>query len=149
MENSQTTPAPPVDHVAPEPQPVKKPMGMVLLTAIIAIIMDFGFGFMAGDDKSSMAGITSDIGHLVSVIAIVSMLFMGTGWSSLSKAQKPLIAIVIACYSISAILELLIHAAGMEFFETFSLVSLNTGFFALIVALIIGLVNKNKRKKQK
>jgi hypothetical protein len=142
MENSKTAP------VAPTPQPVKKPMGAVLLTAIIAIIMDFGFGFMAGDDKSSMAGITSDIGHLVSVIAIVSMLFMGTGWASLSKAQKPLIKIVIVCYSLSAVLDLLIHAAGMEFFETISLVSLNIGFLALIIALIIGLVNKNKSRKQ-
>jgi hypothetical protein len=142
MENSKTAP------VAPTPQPAKKPMGAVLLTAIIAIIMDFGFGFMAGDDKSSMAGITSDIGHLVSVIAIVSMLFMGTGWASLSKAQKPLIKIVIVCYSLSAVLDLLIHAAGMEFFETISLVSLNIGFLALIIALIIGLVNKNKSRKQ-
>jgi uncharacterized membrane protein len=141
MENSKTAP------VAPTPQPAKKPMGAVLLTAIIAIIMDFGFGFMAGDDKSSMAGITSDIAHIVTLIAIVSMLFMGTGWSSLSKTQKPLVTIVIACYSISAILDLLIHAAGMEFFETFSMVSVSIGFLALIVAVIIGLANKNKRKK--
>jgi uncharacterized membrane protein len=141
MENSKTAP------VAPTPQPVKKPMGAVLLTAIIAIIMDFGFGFMAGDDKSSMAGITSDIAHIVTLIAIVSMLFMGTGWSSLSKTQKPLITIAIVCYSISAILDLLIHAAGMEFFETFSMVSVSIGFLALIVAVIIGLANKNKRKK--
>jgi uncharacterized membrane protein len=141
MENSKTAP------VAPTPQPAKKPMGAVLLTAIIAIIMDFGFGFMAGDDKSSMAGITSDIAHIVTLIAIVSMLFMGTGWSSLSKTQKPLITIAIVCYSISAILDLLIHAAGMEFFETFSMVSVSIGFLALIVAVIIGLANKNKRKK--
>lgn len=143
MENSPTAP------VAPTPQPVKKPTGAVLLTAIIAMAMDFGFDIMAGDDKSSMAGITSDIGHIISIVAIVALLFMGTGWASLSKAQKPLIKIVIVCYSLSAILDLLVDAAGLAFFKTTSLVSLNIGFLALIIAVIIGLVNKNKRRKKK
>lgn len=143
MENSPTAP------VAPTPQPVKKPTGVVLLTAIIAMAMDFGFDFMAGEDKSSMAGITSDIGHIISIVAIVALLFMGTGWASLSKVQKPLVQIVIVCYSLSAVLDLLVHAVGMAFFETPSLVSLNIGFLALIIALIIGLVNKNKLRKQK
>lgn len=131
----------------PAKQPKKKLSKEVILlgVAVIATLGDIALDIAVGDAKSSPLGITSDIFHIISIAAILSMFFVNNGWNRLHMIQKPLVVVSCAGYSIGAIEELMRHVTGIETFTLFGIACGFLGIVALIAVVIIGQTKKSKR----
>lgn len=140
-----------METIQPKPavakQTKKQPRKEVVLLVVAAIstVADIALDIAVGADKSSPLGITGDVFHIISIVAILSLFFINGTWNRLSKIQKPFATIACVGYSLGAIEELMRHATGIDSFMLVGLVGNLVGIASLIAVVAIGIFKKSQR----